>query len=126
MNQSTFSIIASRKTLNPVWNADFRFEVSDDTQLQNEQLELKVLDYDAITTNDAVGSICIDLNPILSANVSQISGWFPIYDTIRGVRGELNISVKLQFFGDINPLRESALGVKFFSCPSVPMGYKVL
>jgi Ca2+-dependent lipid-binding protein len=31
-----------RKTLNPVWNEDFRFEVSDDADLQNEPLELKV------------------------------------------------------------------------------------
>ena len=35
-----------RKTLNPVWNADFRFEVADDSDLQNEPLEIKVMDYD--------------------------------------------------------------------------------
>jgi Ca2+-dependent lipid-binding protein len=35
-----------RRTLSPVWNEDFRFEVSNDSDLQNEPLEIKVLDYD--------------------------------------------------------------------------------
>jgi Ca2+-dependent lipid-binding protein len=46
----------ARKTLSPVWNEDFRYEVSDDSDLQDEPLELRVLDYDAITANDEVGS----------------------------------------------------------------------
>jgi hypothetical protein len=54
-----------RKTLNPIWNEDFRIEVSDDANLQNEPLEIRVLDYDAISTNNAVGSVTIDLNPLL-------------------------------------------------------------
>ena len=33
-----------RHTLHPVWNEDFRFEVSDDADLQNEPLELRVMD----------------------------------------------------------------------------------
>ena len=31
-----------RKTLNPVWNEDFRFEVNDDSVVQNEPVEFKV------------------------------------------------------------------------------------
>lgn len=38
-----------RKTLDPVWNEDFRFEVSEDADLQNEPLELAVMDHDQIT-----------------------------------------------------------------------------
>ncbi|KAF9436765.1 hypothetical protein BGZ76_003038 [Entomortierella beljakovae] len=116
-----------RKTLNPVWNEDFRFEVTDDADLQNEPLELKVLDYDAITANDSVGSVFIDLNPLLPVNSPwQIAGWFPIYDTIRGVRGEVNVQVKLQFFGDVNPFKDSSAGIMFFSTTSLPAGYQIV
>ncbi|KAG0293774.1 hypothetical protein BGZ98_002044 [Dissophora globulifera] len=116
-----------RKTLNPVWNEDFRFEVTDDADLQNEPLELKVLDYDAITANDSVGSVFIDLNPLLPINSPwQIAGWFPIYDTIRGVRGEVNVQVKLQFFGDVNPFKDSSAGIMFFSTTSLPAGYQIV
>ena len=45
----------------------------------------------------------------------MIKGWFPIYDTLRGVRGELYLSIKLQFIGDDNPFRDSSAGVMFFS-----------
>ncbi|PJF17466.1 hypothetical protein PSACC_02716 [Paramicrosporidium saccamoebae] len=79
-----------RKTLNPVWREDFRFEVPDDTLLQDAPLELKVFDFDAITADDSVGMVTVDLNPLVSLEgPSQMAGWFPIYDTIRGARGEL-------------------------------------
>ena len=32
-----------------------------------------------------------------------IDGWFPLYDTLGGVRGELGLSIKLNFIGDKNP-----------------------
>ncbi|KAG0024412.1 hypothetical protein BGZ82_010452 [Podila clonocystis] len=106
---------------------DFRFEVTDDADLQNEPLELKVLDYDAITANDSVGSVFIDLNPLLPVNSPwQIAGWFPIYDTIRGIRGEVNVQVKLQFFGDVNPFKDSSAGIMFFSTTSLPAGYQIV
>ena len=28
----------------------------------------------------------------------QINGWFPIYDTLHGVRGELQLSIRLDSF----------------------------
>jgi hypothetical protein len=40
----------------------------------------------------------------------QISGWFPIYDTLRGIRGEINVQVKLAYFGDNNPFKDSSAG----------------
>ncbi|KAJ3415693.1 hypothetical protein HDV05_004371 [Chytridiales sp. JEL 0842] len=115
-----------RRTLNPTWNEDFRFEVSDDSDLQNEPLEIKVMDYDQITYNDAIGAVFIDLNPLLAWDSnSQISGWFPIFDTLRGVRGEMNLQVKLQFFGDGNRFSDSSAGVQFFSMPCIPPTYHV-
>ncbi|KAK9764488.1 hypothetical protein K7432_007950 [Basidiobolus ranarum] len=116
-----------RKTLNPVWNADFRVEVTDDGDLQNEPLELKVLDYDTITANDAVGSVLIDLNPLLLwGSPRQIAGWFPIYDTLRGVRGEIYVQVKIQFFGDVNPFKDSSAGVQFFSISTVTEKFPIV
>lgn len=113
-----------RKTLNPIWRADFRFEISDDTQLQDEPLELKVFDFDAITTDDSVGSVSIDLNPLLSPDApNQLAGWFPIYDTIRGARGELWLQVKLEFFENINPFKDSSEGVHIFSNEGIPAPY---
>ncbi len=44
-----------------------------------------------------------------------IQGWFPLYDTLRGVRGDLHIVVKLQFVGNENPFRDSSAGVRFFA-----------
>jgi len=43
-----------------------------------------------------------------------IDGWFPLYDTLGGVRGELGLSIKLNFIGDKNPLRDSSAGVQLF------------
>ena len=89
-----------KKTLNPVFNEDFRVEVPNDTMLQDNPLEIKyalcflliifrVWDYDVVSSNDIIGSLYIDLNCLLHRNAHthsgpQIAGWFPIYDTIRG------------------------------------------
>jgi hypothetical protein len=43
-----------------------------------------------------------------------IDGWFPLYDTLGGVRGELCLSIKLNFIGDKNPFRDSSAGVQLF------------
>ncbi|KAL7751428.1 hypothetical protein RI367_003288 [Sorochytrium milnesiophthora] len=117
----------ARKTLNPVWNEDFRFEVSDDAVLQNEPVEIRVLDYDTITANDPVGAVLLDLDPLLQfESVGQISGWFPLYDSLRGIRGQINVQVKLQYFGDVNPFKESSAGVQFFAATAVPPCFAVL
>jgi hypothetical protein len=72
---------------------------------------------------------------------------FPSFDTLRGVRGEMNIQVKLQFFGDGNRFSDSSagelsvtvlpinlcskvlivftLGVQFFSMPCLPPTYHI-
>ncbi|KAJ1332736.1 hypothetical protein BSLG_008365 [Batrachochytrium salamandrivorans] len=127
----TYRTQIRRRTLNPVWSEDFRFasisEVSDDADLQNEPLELKIMDYDQITYNDAIGTVFIDLNPLLTwDSPAQISGWFPVYDTLLGVRGELNAQVKLQLFGDINPFKDSSAGVQFFTVPTPPPNYQIV
>lgn len=113
-----------RRTLNPVWNEDFQFEVLDDSVLQDEPLELKCMDHD-IYASELIGAAYIDLNPLIMRIKDGeekdliINGWFPLFDTARGVRGSILVSVRLQFLGNENPFIDSSAGIQFFST-SVP------
>ena len=98
----------------------------EDADLQNEPLEIKIFDYDQITYNESIGTVLIDLNPLLAwDSPGQVSGWFPIYDTLHGIRGELNAQAKIQFFGNINPFKDSSAGVQFFSTPTVTFTFNI-
>lgn len=113
-----------QRSLNPVWDCDFRIDVTDDSTLQDELLELRVFDFDVVTSNDIIGTVLVDMNPLLmSDKVSQVSGWFPIYDSFRGICGELHAVVKLQYLGDINPFRE--VGVPLYSTSQPPQGFRI-
>ena len=135
-----------RRTRNPVWDEEFRFEVADDTLLQDEPLVFRVFNTDSgHSTDGSIGLVYVDLDPLLTrtANISEaeqakhyrshknnenqlnsdsqgkpsagvIDGWFPLYDTLGGVRGKLGLSVKLNFIGDVNPFRDSSAGVQLF------------
>jgi len=56
----------------------------------------------------------LDLDAMHLDAQHSISGLFPIYDTLGGVRGELSLTVKLNFIGDVNPFRSSSAGVQLF------------
>lgn len=45
-----------------------------------------------------------------------MSGWIPVFDTMHGIRGELNIIVKVEVFADFNKYKTSSCGVQFFHC----------
>ncbi|XP_061917195.1 C2 domain-containing protein 5 isoform X10 [Entelurus aequoreus] len=124
---TTFKTDVCPKSLNPQWNSEwFKFEV-DDEDLQDEPLQITVLDHDTYSANDAIGKVYIDIDPLLcSEAASVISGWFPIYDTIHGIRGEINILVKVELFNDLNRFRQSSCGVKFFCTPSIPRYYRAV
>ncbi|XP_054632048.1 C2 domain-containing protein 5 isoform X15 [Dunckerocampus dactyliophorus] len=97
----------------------------DDEDLQDEPLQITVLDHDTYSANDAIGKVYIDIDPLLcSEAASVISGWFPIYDTIHGIRGEINVLVKVELFNDLNRFRQSSCGVKFFCTTSIPRYYR--
>ncbi|XP_022610130.1 C2 domain-containing protein 5 isoform X3 [Seriola dumerili] len=122
---TTFKTDVCPKSLNPQWNSEwFKFEV-DDEDLQDEPLQITVLDHDTYSANDAIGKVYIDIDPLLcSEAASVISGWFPIYDTIHGIRGEINVLVKVELFNDLNRFRQSSCGVKFFCTTSIPRCYR--
>ncbi|XP_059190402.1 C2 domain-containing protein 5 isoform X3 [Centropristis striata] len=122
---TTFKTDVCPKSLNPQWNSEwFKFEV-DDEDLQDEPLQVTVLDHDTYSANDAIGKVYIDIDPLLcNEAASIISGWFPIYDTIHGIRGEINVLVKVELFNDLNRFRQSSCGVKFFCTTSIPRCYR--
>ena len=70
---------------------------------------------------ELIGGVFVDLNPLIMRTAYDtdrdlaIQGWFPIYDTLRGVHGSLKLSIKLLFVGDDNPFRETPAGIQFFS-----------
>lgn len=109
-----------RRTVTPVWDEEFRFDCSDDTLLQDEPLIFKVFDSDVTPGQDEnIGQVYVDLNPLLASQsddneggATGIDGWFPLYDTLSGVCGELLLAVKLNFIGDVNPFRDSSAGVR--------------
>lgn len=108
--------------MNPVWNSEFTFEVTNDDALQSAPIEFRVMDQD-LYSSEAIGSVFVDLNPLITrtayvADVKDrlaINGWFPIFDTSQGInRGSLKVSIKLQFIGN-----DAATGVQFFSSSSL-------
>lgn len=64
-----------------------------------------MMDHDVYTTNDAIGLVYVDLSPLFmrTAGGDQesrdlvVQGWFPLYDTLRGVRGALCLVIKVKF-----------------------------
>ncbi|KAM3927070.1 C2 domain-containing protein 5 isoform 5-T5 [Leptodactylus fuscus] len=124
---TTFKTDVYPKSLNPQWNSEwFKFEV-DDEDLQDEPLQITVLDHDTYSANDAIGKVYIDIDPLLYTEAATvISGWFPIYDTIHGIRGEISVVVKVDLFNDLNRFRQSSCGVKFFCTTSIPKSYRVV
>uniref|UniRef100_A0A8C1M6Y5 C2 domain-containing protein 5 n=1 Tax=Cyprinus carpio TaxID=7962 RepID=A0A8C1M6Y5_CYPCA len=106
---TTFKTDVYPKSLNPQWNSEwFKFEV-DDEDLQDEPLQITVLDHDTYSANDAIGKVYIDIDPLLCSEAATvISGWLPIYDTIHGIRGEINVLVKVDLFNDLNRFRQSS------------------
>ncbi|XP_077123323.1 C2 domain-containing protein 5 isoform X1 [Ranitomeya variabilis] len=124
---TTFKTDVFPKSLNPQWNSEwFKFEV-DDEDLQDEPLQITVLDHDTYSANDAIGKVYIDIDPLLYTEAATvISGWFPIYDTIHGIRGEISVVVKVDLFNDLNRFRQSSCGVKFFCTTSIPKSYRAV
>ncbi|XP_062513115.1 C2 domain-containing protein 5-like isoform X2 [Corticium candelabrum] len=120
----TYKTDVCKKSLNPDWNSEwFDFEV-DDEELQQEPLQIRILDHDTISAHNAIGKVYIDLTSlVLDEAPKGISGWYPIYDTLHGIRGELHVQIRVKFIQDINRFRQSSCGVQFFSSFCIPECY---
>ena len=60
--------------MNPNWNSEwFRFDV-DDLELQDEPLQIRIMDYDTYSANDAIGKVGIPhfLGRVYFASISDI------------------------------------------------------
>ena len=114
--------MTAKKTLNPIWNEQLKCDVADDCLLQDEPLQLRVFDKDLFSADDLIGTVYVHCNSLYEGlgkgtfrtdrKISgikdehrrrQIHGWFPIYDTMRGVCGELKVTVYIQHIMDFNP-----------------------
>jgi hypothetical protein len=102
--------------------------------LQDAPLELRVYDHDKFSAHDIIGVVYVDLNPLLhsgaesdgSGGQDTIQGWFPIFDTLRGARGQLHVKVKISFFSNASETRtDTSAGVRFFSSTAAPECFEV-
>ena len=48
-----------------------------------------------ITLTSVIPQVSIDLQPLL-ANSKPFSGWLPVHDTIRGVCGDVFVSIRVE------------------------------
>lgn len=67
-----------KKTLNPKWDEEFRFDVADDSVLQSHPIEFKVMDHDVYTSDTSIGIVYVDLNCSLMLDGRVIQGSFPV------------------------------------------------
>eukprot|EP00288_Rhodomonas_lens_P016307 CAMPEP_0177702132 /NCGR_PEP_ID=MMETSP0484_2-20121128/6978_1 /TAXON_ID=354590 /ORGANISM="Rhodomonas lens, Strain RHODO" /LENGTH=846 /DNA_ID=CAMNT_0019213405 /DNA_START=305 /DNA_END=2842 /DNA_ORIENTATION=+ len=128
-----------RKTLNPVWDQHCKCDVTDDCLLQDEPLQLRVFDYDVLSADDVIGTVYVHLNSLYEGvdrqqrrteeggqkQKKKISGWFPIYDTLRGICGELQVTVYIAHIMDHNPVEDSSVGVQVLSASTPPDSYTI-
>lgn len=112
---------------------------------QDEPLQLRVFDYDAFSADDQIGTVYVHCNSLYEdfdddcesqgqvgtnriekeRDARQLHGWFPIYDTMRGLCGELQVTVYIQHIMDFNPVEDSSIGVQVLCSSTVPEGYVI-
>jgi hypothetical protein len=98
-----------------------RIKVDDDALLSSTALVVSLADKSLMNTDDEIGNVVLSLEPLLgqpSGSRVAIAGWFPLHDTLRGLRGEVNVEVRLEHSvaGDLtsfSEMREEE--VQFFS-----------
>ncbi|KRZ13857.1 C2 domain-containing protein 5 [Trichinella zimbabwensis] len=114
------------KSLNPKWDTDWFCFEAEEENLQDECLQIRVMDYDTYSANDSIGRVYVDLTPLLHAKKREISGWFPIYDTMNGVRGEIYVVIGIELFADINRFRKSSFNINVFATSAIPVGQALI
>jgi uncharacterized protein YbjQ (UPF0145 family) len=93
-----------------VWQV-LKLEVDDDEDLETETLQMVLWDKDKVTADNVIGSVTCDLHPLLSRSASEIEGWFPVLDSLRGLCGQLRAVVKMTLLIDHNPREVTAAAI---------------
>ncbi|KAH3745478.1 hypothetical protein Pelo_13131 [Pelomyxa schiedti] len=107
------------KSLEPVWKEKFELNVPKARNLRTVPLEFRAWDKDRLSANDVIGAVYLDLSALLfPTSPQQLSAWFPLYDSLRGVQGELKLKISLK-----TPLDKDK--VLFFSC-SIPENVRIV
>ncbi|SOV20342.1 conserved Plasmodium protein, unknown function [Plasmodium sp. gorilla clade G2] len=91
-------------------NLSFRLEIADDSELQTNPLKITIDDAENINN----GYIQIDLSFFYFHDNLKLEGWFPLYDSLAGLKGELYCIIKWEFFEEKNPYNENSSGTTFF------------
>ncbi|KPI88650.1 hypothetical protein ABL78_2254 [Leptomonas seymouri] len=105
----------ARRTRNPVWEHDVRFDTADLLVLQEDPLEIRVYDHDIISRDDIVGMILLDCNSIIYRDNPAVSGWFPLIDSDAGLHGDIRLTIRIKFHAAENPLAP-ALPERYVRC----------
>ena len=105
-----------------------KLEVDDDEDLETETLQMVLWDKDKVTADNVIGSVTCDLHPLLSRSASEIEGWFPVLDSLRGLCGQLRAVVKMTLLIDNNPreVTAAAFFLRSRSITRVPRSMLVL
>jgi len=111
-----------------VWGWKYSFESIDDTRLQNNCVQFVVMDKETITSDKIIGQAIVELSPLLQRigqhqeGISRkTKGWYPLSDSAKGFRGELEIEISLTFLMDENKATSIYTSkVQFFSTEPPP------
>ncbi|SCM17145.1 conserved Plasmodium protein, unknown function [Plasmodium berghei] len=104
------------KTSNDL-NLSFRLEISDDSELQTCPLKIAIDDAEDINS----GYIQIDFSFFYFHDNLKLEGWFPLYDSLEGIKGELYCTIKWEFFEEKNPYNDNS-AVLLLGTTSFPKG----
>ncbi|UMM39956.1 hypothetical protein L5515_016780 [Caenorhabditis briggsae] len=114
-------------SLNPVWNSEQVVFDTDEKELTEEWLQLRVMDHDTYSANDAIGRVNIDCNIFLErmrlTKTDQLEETITmrVYDTIYGNRGELTVAIKMHLLMQYHPKNY----VHIMSANTVPTNFKI-
>lgn len=70
--------------VNPQFNHSYSIESSSEPNIENDPVRIDVVER---TSSMLIGGFYIDLTPLLSSDKCELSGWFPIIDSKKGLRG---------------------------------------
>ncbi|CRG98795.1 conserved Plasmodium protein, unknown function [Plasmodium relictum] len=97
-------------------NLSFRLEIADDSELQTCPLKIIIDDVENINN----GYIQIDFSFFYFHDNLKLEGWFPLYDSLAGLKGELYCIIKWEFFEEKNPYNDNSADVLLLGTTSFP------